>query len=135
MSRRSEHPQLYGLWKDVRKRARQRGEPFDPQWDDFGVFLDWCLTNGWREGSQLGRRRPERGYSPENCFFGSHSAVCRTNYGRLVTAFGETKSVTDWAEDPRCEASRVTLEARLLEGWTEQRAVETPVRFHDVERR
>lgn len=41
----------------------------------------------------------------------------------LVTAWGETKSIADWAADERCPVSKNTLRQRLAAGWHPQRAV------------
>jgi hypothetical protein len=46
---------------------------------------------------------------------------------RPVTAFGRTKSVTDWAWDPRCAVTRGGLIARLDRGMKPEEAIETPV--------
>lgn len=46
---------------------------------------------------------------------------------RLITAFGETKSVSDWNRDARCTVSYKTLYARLAYlGWLVEPAITTP---------
>ena len=53
----------------------------------------------------------------------------RTGGYRLITAFGETKSVTEWVNDPRCGAGTVkTLWKRINDGWPAERAVSTQLR-------
>lgn len=46
-----------------------------------------------------------------------------------LTAFGETKSLTDWTRDPRCPVKKVsTLSARVnVHGMGDQEAIELPV--------
>jgi DNA-binding CsgD family transcriptional regulator len=44
---------------------------------------------------------------------------------RTLTAFGETKTVTGWARDPRSRVSRNTLRARLDDGWSLEDALTT----------
>lgn len=45
----------------------------------------------------------------------------------MVTAFGETKCVTEWGEDARCKAAARTVEQRVVAlGWDHERAVITP---------
>lgn len=41
----------------------------------------------------------------------------------LIEAFGERKSLTAWADDPRCPVSRETLRTRLAMGWPPERAI------------
>lgn len=48
---------------------------------------------------------------------------------RLLTALGETKGLTEWTQDPRCEVRSIkTLHKRLKDGWPHEKAILTPVR-------
>ena len=51
-----------------------------------------------------------------------------------VTAFGVTKTIAEWARDPRGMAWEGVIRARLEEGWTSGRAVGLPMRGCDLER-
>jgi len=44
----------------------------------------------------------------------------------LITIFGETKSVLEWGEDPRCLVSRNGFSKRLKAGWDPEKALATP---------
>jgi hypothetical protein len=49
---------------------------------------------------------------------------------RLVTAFGETKTLAGWAADPRCGVAVTGLRRRLdVLGWEPERAIATPHRL------
>jgi len=50
--------------------------------------------------------------------------------GRLVEAFGELKSIPEWADDARCTVSIVHLRERLASGMTAEEAISTESR-HD----
>lgn len=53
----------------------------------------------------------------------------RTGGYRLITAFGETKSVTEWVKDPRCPGVKAqTLWKRVNDGWPSERAISTHTR-------
>ena len=41
----------------------------------------------------------------------------------LVTAWGETKTVAAWANDPRCAVSEAALRQRVVSGWAAERAI------------
>lgn len=43
-----------------------------------------------------------------------------------VTAFGETKTVTEWARDKRCSVSRCTIRRRIESGLDPESAIITP---------
>lgn len=69
---------LYNIWKNARQRCTNtkatdyklyggRGIAFDPVWDDFGVFREWSLANGYNDSLTLDRLDPDGNYSPENC--------------------------------------------------------------------
>lgn len=49
--------------------------------------------------------------------------------GRRHEAFGEAKTVTEWARDPRCRVSKVAIGKRLRAGWELERAL--TVRIYD----
>ncbi len=69
---------LYNIWKNVRQRCRNpkatdfklyggRGIKVCTEWDDFTVFRDWAMANGYHEDLTLDRIDPNRDYCPENC--------------------------------------------------------------------
>lgn len=41
----------------------------------------------------------------------------------MIRAFGERKSMADWAIDPRCKVSYTTLRMRLNLGWDAEEAI------------
>lgn len=69
---------LYNIWKNMRQRCKNpratdynlyggRGISIDPLWDDFGVFRDWALSNGYTDELTLDRINPDGDYAPNNC--------------------------------------------------------------------
>lgn len=43
--------------------------------------------------------------------------------GKRVTAFGESKTIADWAKDPRCTVTANALAVRLMRGWHPEAAI------------
>lgn len=53
----------------------------------------------------------------------------RTGGYRMISAFGEEKSISEWCADPRCGgATLATIWKRLNSGWSPERAIATPTR-------
>ena len=134
------HP-LYSQWVGMIGRCTYRSHiSFDnyggrgievcEEWLDFRIFSEWALKNGWQPGLTLDRKKTNEGYRPDNCRFITCKENCNNKRNnRLVTAFGETKTLQQWTEDPRCKATYSAIHNRLsLLEWSAERAITTPVR-------
>lgn len=75
----NENP-LYKLWKSTRQKCQNpsnksyksfggRGILFHEDWNDFDVFSDWALTNGYTKGKTIELIDKDASFSPKNCFF------------------------------------------------------------------
>jgi hypothetical protein len=142
----SAHP-VYTLWASMRhrcgptagektrRRYLDRGITVCPEWaESYETFRDWALVSpgGWRPGLQLDRRDNDRGYSPDNCRWvtrlENHDNRETT---RRVTAWGETKLLVAWTDDPRCVVEYAVAYERLYRArpaWEPERALSTPRR-------
>lgn len=130
---------LYKSWHAIRYRCKNdecpgyenwggRGITICPEWDDsYEAFRDWSLANGYKKGLSIERVDNELGYSPDNCKWiprGDQNLNKRNN--RRVTAFGETKVVSDWVRDPRCTVTHGAILTRLKKGWDTEFAIAAP---------
>lgn len=77
------HSRLYEVWKAMRqrcinpssrsyKRYGGRGITVCDEWNDYQVFRDWAMANGYDENAPNGqctidRIDNDKGYSPDNC--------------------------------------------------------------------
>lgn len=80
----AQHP-LYRVWNGIKDRCLNpktkcykhyggRGIFICQEWrDDFKVFYDWSIKNGYKEGLEIDRADTNKGYSPDNCRFVTHS--------------------------------------------------------------
>jgi hypothetical protein len=102
-----------------------RGITICKRWDSYATFL---ADMGERPaGATLERKRNSRGYSKGNCIWATHlEQQNNTRFNRMVRAFGERKTASEWARDVRCTVSRAALYERLQAGIRPEIAITTP---------
>lgn len=141
---------LYSTWSGMKRRCLDphdrcyvryggRGISVCPEWATSPeTFIEWALAHGWERGLQIDRKDNNGNYTPDNCRFVTRKDNCRNRRdNRLVTAFGETKTMCEWAEDQRAKVGYNTLRDRLYAlGWNPEIAITKPVRgytWHTLE--
>jgi len=136
------HP-LYRVWDGMKQRCYNPNHEGFEYWggkgiivcrewkDDFKAFFDWAITNGWRKGLTIERRKSSGNYEPDNCYFATYKAQ-RMNMEdiKLFSAWGEKKCAIDWSKDPRCKVTYGGLRNRLnrdKDKWPDiEKAISTP---------
>lgn len=136
---KQKHP-LYKVWSSMRARCKKvdnkwthnhgaRGISVCKEWDNYPLFKEWALSHGYEHGLQIDRTDNDGDYSPENCRFVTQSQnLLNTRQNHRETAFGETKTLTEWTRDSRCLVSFNTLRTRIASGWTVENALTKPIR-------
>jgi hypothetical protein len=76
---------------------------------------EWAGDTRCVVSDELLRSRIAHGWHPEEAL--TEPLKSHVPRKRMLSAFGETKAVADWAEDPRCAVMLGTLRKRLREGW------------------
>jgi hypothetical protein len=118
-----------GLTTYNKEHYSDRGIKVCDRWlDDFQAFYDHVseLPNYGIPGYSLDRVCNDRGYEPGNVRWASPvmQANNRSN-NILLTYNGETHTQAEWARIVGIKYS--TLQRRLLDGWSVERALTTPV--------
>lgn len=85
------------------------------EWKNYRSFWEWAQANGFKEGLELDRIDNNKGYSPDNCHFVTRKVNNNNKRNnRRFTAFGETKNISQWVDDPRCVVNYDILRSRLI---------------------
>lgn len=70
---------LYSIFQNMKQRCYNPNDPkygsyggkgiaICQEWlDDFEVFYDWAMANGYRDDLTIDRKDNHKGYSPDNC--------------------------------------------------------------------
>lgn len=124
------HP-LYDVWNKMIERCYKptdksyknyggRGIEVWSDWkNSFVDFYNWCIANGYKEnaGLSLDRRDNDGNYAPYNCWFTDKPTQNRNRRNNIIiSAFGEEKCLTDWADDERCPLTYWGLRNRYDRG-------------------
>ena len=132
-------PKSYSLWLSIKARCTDsnhhkyhryggRGiKLVEPYYSNYAIFCKHIHEDGYREGLQIDRRDNNGNYCRENWRFVNKivQANNRSN-NRLITVFGETKTMMEWTRDSRCVVTYSCLKTRLNKGWEPQKAITTP---------
>lgn len=125
----------YSLWSKMLSRCAGdhpryggRGIRVSEAWrTSYATFL---ADMGRRPSPELTIERVDnnKGYSKENCIWATRSQQARnTRRNHLVSAFGKTQCVVEWAEETGLPASIIRARIRKL-GWSAEQALTQPPR-------
>lgn len=129
----SETPE-YIAWRNLRNRCTNpnyrayaryggRGIGVCQRWESFHAFLEDMGARPSPKHS-IDRKDNDQGYSKANCRWATVFEQRRnTSANTNVTAFGECKTLAEWALDDRCRCKRATLAWRLRQGMDPEMAM------------
>lgn len=102
-----------------------RGVTICKQWDSFEQFLKDLGPRP--KGKTLDRIDPNGNYEPSNCRWATRREQCwNKRNSRIVTAFGESKILEEWARDPRAVVGSKCIGNRIARGFTPEQSITTP---------
>lgn len=104
------HP-LYGVWSVMKSRCYAksnakyprygaRGITMCDEWlNDFKVFFEWAITNGWEIGLKIDRINNNGNYEPQNCRFVNNKISSENRECTIwIEHDGKKLTVTEWAK-------------------------------------
>ena len=112
---------LYGVWKkrysDVHKWCAE--------WENYLVFYQWCLDNGYVEGKYVALVNMELGYRPDNCYISSvMKRQNRRETYKMYSCFGKDMTMNEICETFGVSEQFFTY--RIKHGMTPEEAVTKP---------
>lgn len=137
----SRQSRTYRSWSCMKRRCTV---PHDEHWSCYGgrgiVICDRWLNSFEAFFEDMGERPPmatldridcNGNYEPSNCRWATNIEQQRNRRNnRLLTAFGKTMCVTDWANETGIW--KTTIKERLNRGWTAEQALTKPVKKQGV---
>lgn len=135
-----ERRRLYGILFNAKDRCYNenseyyhnyggRGITVCNEWmgnDGLEKFIEWALSNGYKEGLTLDRKDNNKGYSPDNCSWETRKHQSNNKRNNVwITLNGETKTLAQWCEKYNVPYARVETRYTKM-GWCIEDALFTP---------
>lgn len=130
----SRHP-LHTIWTNMKSRCYNhkndrysryggRGITVCNEWlNNFKVFYDWAIANGWEDGLSIERNEIDKNYNEYNCkWIPINDQQKNTSRSRFITFNNKTMTITDWAKEVGVKTQ--TLFARInIYGWSIEKSL------------
>lgn len=97
---------LYSVWRGMRHRCNSanykryggRGISVCDEWNNFKMFYDWAVDNGYKPGLTIDRINNDGDYRPENCRWADDITQANNKCtNRRVEYNGIVHTVSEWA--------------------------------------
>ena len=130
---------LYETWCRMRSRCNNPknkaykwygaiGVSVCKEWDDYSIFRDWALSNGYKEGLQLDKDIKGNGklYSPETCCWVTSKENNNHRKSNVVITYnGKTMNLKQWAD--LYKLNRKVMSLRLRQGMSIDEVLKMPL--------
>ncbi|MEK4030833.1 hypothetical protein MKZ02_20145 [Pseudobacillus sp. FSL P4-0506] len=95
--------------------------------EDFEIFREWALSNGYEDNLTLERKDCNGDYEPSNCsWITKQEQASNTRQSRHITIDGVTKTLASWCREYKMNYA--TVFRRMKDGMTPKEALTTPPR-------
>lgn len=129
---------LYNIYEKMKSRCYTkscreyslyggRGITICNEWlDDFTNFHNWAMENGYRDDLTIDRIDVNGNYEPSNCRWATWKMQQNNRRNnKFITYKGITMTLSQWSDE--IGIAQDTLGARLLNGWSVEKALTTPL--------
>lgn len=135
---------LYQIWSAMKSRCfcetdyhykwyGARGILVFKQWaDDYMVFHNWAMSNGYSDGLTIERKNVDGDYCPDNCTWTPLTLQARnTRTNHRITYNGDTRCLAEWSEILGISYSMLSQRISVY-GWSFEEAISIPSNFGNV---
>lgn len=129
------HTRLYKIWGSMVQRCYNenhkhyknyggRGIKICKEWrEDFGLFYQWAINNGYNKELQIDRINNDLYYQPDNCRFITAKQNNRNRRNTKVVEYkGKTKPLAEWCDELKKDYIVVLNRINAL-GWSVDEAL------------
>jgi len=101
---------LHRIWSNMKTRCYNKNNVNYKRWgakgvtvcdewrNDFQIFYDWAMANGYADNLSIDRIDNSKGYCPENCRWANpREQANNTRKVRFIEYNGETHSLHEWS--------------------------------------
>lgn len=117
---------IYREWVSMKKRCDKtyhghkgyydKGITFCDEWNEFEVFYEWALANGYQDNLTLDRKDNDGNYEPSNCRWATPKEQANNKSNNVYIEYnGKIQTLKQWSEE--LELSYGMLKARHQRGW------------------
>lgn len=126
---------LYRTWSAMRERCTNPKQKCWHLYGGKGVKIEWAsfedflrdMGPTFQKGLSIGRKDSNGNYTKDNCRWETTKEQARnTSTNVNVSAFGQTKCISAWAEDVGIDPE--VIRRRLIRGWKPEDAIMRAVR-------
>lgn len=103
-----------------------RGIKVCKEWENSPqAFFDWAKNNGYDNNLSIDRIDNDKGYCPSNCRWATVEEQAQNKRNTIYLEYkGERKTIYEWSKETGLSAT--ILRRRIRDGWSAERAIETP---------
>lgn len=108
-----------------------RGIKVCQEWMKLENFFNWAIRNGYESHLTIDRIDNNGNYEPSNCRWVTKKEQNQNTRDNInITAWNETKCVSEWVRDKRCQVGSYTaILYRIKIGCTPEEAISLPKQF------
>ncbi|MGU3372802.1 hypothetical protein [Bacillus mycoides] len=106
-----------------------RGIQVTREWlEDFMIFREWALKNGYKEGLSIDRIDAEKGYYPDNCRWVTRDVQANNKRSNILINYkGREQTLKQWCKELNLNYS--TIHTRITRrNYSPIEALEKPIR-------